>query len=253
MINLFKPKKNGDDLELKIDKDNLPEHIAIIMDGNGRWAQKRGLKRSFGHKKGANTLEKIATHINKIGVDVLSVYAFSTDNFKRTKEEVDYLMNLFILMFKTKFKVIDKENIKVIFSGRREPLSKNVLDAMDSIVKKTENNTKGILNICLNYGGQEEIIDGTKRIIDDINNGKISKDDITKEKFYEYLYQDLPPIDLLIRTSGEYRVSNFMLYQMSYSEFYFTNTLFPDFDENEFDKAIESFNHRDRRFGKNSK
>ena len=225
-----------------MDELKIPNHVAIIMDGNGRWATNRGLKRSEGH-----------IHAINKGVKVLSVYAFSTDNFKRTKEEVDYLMNLFILMFKTKFKVIDKENIKVIFSGRREPLSKNVLDAMDSIVKKTENNTKGILNICLNYGGQEEIIDGTKRIIDDINNGKISKDDITKEKFYEYLYQDLPPIDLLIRTSGEYRVSNFMLYQMSYSEFYFTNTLFPDFDENEFDKAIESFNHRDRRFGKNSK
>ena len=229
-----------------MDELKIPNHVAIIMDGNGRWATNRGLKRSEGHKEGSKTLEKVAIHAINKGVKVLSVYAFSTDNFKRTKEEVDYLMNLFILMFKTKFKVIDKENIKVIFSGRREPLSKNVLDAMDSIVKKTENNTKGILNICLNYGGQEEIID-------DINNGKISKDDITKEKFYEYLYQDLPPIDLLIRTSGEYRVSNFMLYQMSYSEFYFTNTLFPDFDENEFDKAIESFNHRDRRFGKNSK
>lgn len=236
-----------------MDELKIPNHVAIIMDGNGRWATNRGLKRSEGHKEGSKTLEKVAIHAINKGVKVLSIYAFSTDNFKRTKEEVDYLMNLFILMFKTKFKVIDKENIKVIFSGRREPLSKNVLDAMDSIVKKTENNTKGILNICLNYGGQEEIIDGTKRIIDDINNGKISKDDITKEKFYEYLYQDLSPIDLLIRTSGEYRVSNFMLYQMSYSEFYFTNTLFPDFDENEFDKAIESFNHRDRRFGKNSK
>ena len=236
-----------------MDELKIPNHVAIIMDGNGRWATNRGLKRSEGHKEGSKTLEKVAIHAINKGVKVLSVYAFSTDNFKRTKEEVDYLMNLFILMFKTKFKVIDKENIKVIFSGRREPLSKDVLDAMDSIVKKTENNTKGILNICLNYGGQEEIIDGTKRIIDDINNGKISKDDITKEKFYEYLYKDLPPIDLLIRTSGEYRVSNFMLYQMSYSEFYFTNTLFPDFNEKEFDKAIESFNHRDRRFGKNSK
>ena len=236
-----------------MDNLNIPTHVGIILDGNRRWAKERGLKTSLGHKEGFNTLKLLAKYAFKKGVKVLSVFAFSTENFKRSSEEVDYLMNLFILMFKTKFKVIDKENIKVIFSGRREPLSKNVLDAMDSIVKKTENNTKGILNICLNYGGQEEIIDGTKRIIDDINNGKISKDDITKEKFYEYLYQDLPPIDLLIRTSGEYRVSNFMLYQMSYSEFYFTNTLFPDFDEKEFDKAIESFNHRDRRFGKNSK
>ena len=167
-----------------MDELKIPNHVAIIMDGNGRWATNRGLKRSEGHKEGSKTLEKVAIHAINKGVKVLSIYAFSTDNFKRTKEEVDYLMNLFILMFKTKFKVIDKENIKVIFSGRREPLSKNVLDAMDSIVKKTENNTKGILNICLNYGGQEEIIDGTKRIIDDINNGKISKDDITKDTVY---------------------------------------------------------------------
>ena len=136
-----------------MDELKIPNHVAIIMDGNGRWATNRGLKRSEGHKEGSKTLEKVAIHAINKGVKVLSVYAFSTDNFKRTKEEVDYLMNLFILMFKTKFKVIDKENIKVIFSGRREPLSKSVLDAMDSIVKKTENNTKGILNICLNYGG----------------------------------------------------------------------------------------------------
>ena len=143
------------------------------------------------------------------------------------------------------------QNIKVIFSGRREPLSKNVLDAMDSIVKKTENNTKGILNICLNYGGQEEIIDGTKRIIDDIINGKISKDDITKEKFYEYLYQDLPPIDLLIRTSGEIRLSNFLPWQVVYSEFLFVDKNWPDFSEADLDEAIIEYQKRTRKFGAN--
>lgn len=231
----------------------IPNHVAIIMDGNGRWATRRGLIRSEGHKEGSKTLEKIAIHAINSGVKILSVYAFSTDNFKRSEEEVNYLMNLFILMFKTKFKIIDKENIKVVFSGRRNPLNKDVLKAMDYITKKTENNTKGILNICLNYGGQEEIIDATKKIIDDINSNKITVKDITKENFYKYLYQDLPPIDLLIRTSGEYRVSNFMLYSLSYSEFYFTDTLFPDFSENEFDEIIKDFNNRDRRFGKNSK
>ncbi len=230
---------------------NIPNHVAIIMDGNGRWATKRGLNRSEGHKEGSKTLEKLAIHVLNSGVKYLSVYAFSTDNFKRTKEEVEYLMNLFILMFKSKFKKLDKENIKVIFSGRKEPLRKDVLDAMNEIVDKTRNNTKGILNICLNYGGQEEIVDASKKLIDEVSSGNLKIEDINKDMFYKYLYQDLPPIDLLIRTSGEYRVSNYMLYQMSYSEFYFTDVLFPDFDEKEFDKAIEEFNSRDRRFGKN--
>lgn len=231
--------------------NNMPKHVAIIMDGNGRWATNRGLKRSEGHKEGSKTLEKLAIHAINNGVEILSVYAFSTDNFKRTQDEVDYLMNLFILMFKNKFKKIEKENIKVVFSGRKEPLREDVLEAMDNIVEKTKNNTKGILNICLNYGGQEEIVDASKKLINDVQNGNISIEKINKELLYKYMYQDLPPIDLLIRTSGEYRVSNYMLYQMSYSEFYFTDILFPDFNEKEFDKALDSFNNRDRRFGKN--
>ena len=231
--------------------NNMPKHVAIIMDGNGRWATNRGLKRSEGHKEGSKTLEKLAIHAINNGVEILSVYAFSTDNFKRTQDEVDYLMNLFILMFKNKFKKIEKENIKVVFSGRKEPLREDVLEAMDNIVEKTKNNTKGILNICLNYGGQEEIVDASKKLINDVQNGNISIEEINKELLYKYMYQDLPPIDLLIRTSGEYRVSNYMLYQMSYSEFYFTDVLFPDFNEKEFDKALDSFNNRDRRFGKN--
>lgn len=234
--------------------DNIiPKHVSIIMDGNGRWATKRGLKRSEGHLEGSKTLEKIALYAIKKGVKVLSVYAFSTDNFKRSEEEVNYLMNLFILMFTKKMKKIKKNNIKVIFSGRREGLRSDVLEAMDKITNDTSNNENGILNICINYGGQEEIVDGIKRIVKDVNNNKISIDDIDKAIFSKYLYQDLPPIDLLIRTSGEYRVSNYMIYQMAYSEFYFTDVLFPDFDEKEFDKAIDSFNHRDRRFGANSK
>lgn len=231
--------------------NNMPKHVAIIMDGNGRWATNRGLKRSEGHKEGSKNLEKLAIHAINSGVEILSVYAFSTDNFKRTQDEVDYLMNLFILMFKTKFKKIEKENIKVVFSGRKEPLRKDVLEAMENIVEKTKNNTKGILNICLNYGGQEEIVDANKKLITDVQKGNISIDEIDKDLLYKYMYQDFPPIDLLIRTSGEYRVSNYMLYQMSYSEFYFTDVLFPDFDEKEFDKALDSFTNRDRRFGKN--
>ena len=227
----------------------IPNHLAIIMDGNGRWAKQRGKKRSMGHLEGSKTLEDLAVYAVRRGIKVLSVYAFSTDNFKRSEDEVSYLMNLFTTLFKTKLKKIQNEGIKVVFSGRKYPLSDEVLDAMDKIVEKTKNNKNGILNICINYGGQEEIVDATKKIAKDIENGKLKEEDLNKEIFNKYLYQDLPPIDLLIRTSGEYRVSNFMLYQMSYSEFYFTDTLFPDFKESELDKAIESYNHRDRRFG----
>lgn len=227
----------------------IPKHVGIIMDGNGRWAKMRGKKRSFGHLEGSKTLENIALYAIECGVQILSVYAFSTDNFKRSKEEVDYLMDLFIIMFNKKMKKIKDNDIKVIFSGRREPLRKDVLASMDKIVEETENNKRGILNICLNYGGQEEIVDATKKIVELVNNGELNIDDVDKNNFYKYLYNDLPPLDLLIRTSGEYRLSNFMPYQSTYSEFYFTDILFPDFDNREFDKAIESYNKRDRRFG----
>ena len=232
-------------------EDNLkiPRHVSIIMDGNGRWATRRALKRSAGHLEGSKTLEKLACHAIDRGVEVLSVYAFSTDNFKRSEEEVTYLMNLFIKMFTTKFKTIKKKGIKVVFSGRRVNLREDVLNAMNKIVEETKDNTKGTLNICLNYGGQEEIVDAIKKIVND----KVDINTIDKNTLYKYLYNDLPPIDLLIRTSGELRVSNYMIYEMAYSEFYFTDTLFPDFDEAELDKAIEAYNGRDIRLGGNSK
>ena len=227
----------------------IPNHVAIIMDGNGRWATSREKKRSAGHLEGSKTLEKLALHAIKKGVKVLSVYAFSTDNFKRSKEEVDYLMDLFIIQFKKKMKKIIDEGIRVVFSGRKSPLREDVLAAMDDITEKTKDNKNGILNICLNYGGQEEIVDAAKRFAEDIISNNVKMDNIDKVLFNKYLYQDLPPVDLLIRTSGEYRISNFMSYQISYAEFYFTDVLFPDFNEDEFDKAIDSFNNRDRRFG----
>ncbi len=227
----------------------IPKHVGIIMDGNGRWAKMKGRKRSFGHLEGSKTLENIALYAIECGVQILSVYAFSTDNFKRSKEEVDYLMDLFITMFNKKMKKIKDNDIKIIFSGRREPLREDVLVSMDKIVEETKNNKRGILNICLNYGGQEEIVDATKKIVELVNSGELNIDDIDKNSFYKYLYNDLPPLDLLIRTSGEYRLSNFMPYQSTYSEFYFTDTLFPDFNNQEFDRAIESYNKRDRRFG----
>ena len=230
-------------------KNNL-KHIAIIMDGNGRWAQKKGMIRSLGHKKGASTLEKLALHINDLKIEYLCVYAFSTDNFKRSKEEVDYLMNLFIEMFNKKFKKLQSKGIKVVFSGDKNGLREDVIKAMDNITKETENNNGSVLNICLNYGSQEEIIRAANRYHNDLINNKVSINDINRDNFYKYMDNDLPPIDLVIRTSGEYRISNFMLWQMAYSELYFTNTYFPDFKEKEFEKAIMEFENRHRRFGR---
>ena len=227
---------------------NVPKHVAIIMDGNGRWAKKRVMPRSAGHLEGSKTLEKLALHAIDMGVSVLSVYAFSTDNFKRDKEEVDYLMDLAVKYFNTKFEKINKRGIKVVISGRKTNLRNDVVNAINSIEEKTKDNKEGILNICLNYGGQEEIIDGAIRLAEDIKNG-LDVSAFTREDFYKYMYHELPPIDLLIRTGGEERVSNFMLYEMSYAEFYFTNTYFPDFDKSELNKALFMFENRDRRFG----
>ncbi len=229
----------------------IPYHVGIILDGNGRWATERGLKRSEGHKAGFETLKILSKHVFTRGVKVLSVFAFSTENFNRTKDEVDYLMNLFLKGFKSSIKEFNKNNIKVVFSGRKEPLSDKVYKSMKSLEKETLNNTGGVLNICLNYGGQTEIVDTTKKLINDVLNGKLKTEDITPEIFMKNLYNDLPPIDFLIRTSGEIRVSNFMLFSLAYAEMYFPHTYFPDFKEDEFDKALEEYTKRDRRFGKN--
>lgn len=229
----------------------IPYHVGIILDGNGRWATERGLKRSEGHKAGFETLKILSKHVFTRGVKVLSVFAFSTENFNRTKDEVDYLMNLFLKGFKSSIKEFNKNNIKVVFSGRKEPLSDKVYESMKSLEKETLNNTGGILNICLNYGGQTEIVDTTKKLINDVLDGKLKIEDITPEIFTKNLYNDLPPIDFLIRTSGEIRVSNFMLFSLAYAEMYFPLTYFPDFKEDEFDKALEEYTKRDRRFGKN--
>ena len=228
---------------------NLPKHVGIIMDGNGRWAILHNKKRSAGHREGAKTLENLILHTKKRGIKYLSVYAFSTDNFKRSKEEVNYLMDLLIYYFNHKLVSLVKEGVKVVISGRKDNLREDVIKAIYSIEEKTKNNDLCIVNICLNYGGQEEIVDATLKIIDDINNNKLKREELNKETYYKYLYNNLPPLDLLIRTGKEQRLSNFMLYQVSYAELYFVDTYFPDFDEHEYDKAIDYYSQRDRRFG----
>jgi len=223
----------------------VPGHVAIIVDGNGRWAQERGLSRSRGHEAGYHNLKDLGKYILSRGIKVLSVYLFSTENFKREEKEVQFLMDLFLKMFRHDIEFFMENNIKVVVSGRDEPLSKKVIQARDEMVEATKNNTGGILNICLNYGGRAEIVDATKKIVLD----EVDVNSINEESFNKYLYHDLPDVDLLIRTSGELRISNFLLWQLSYAEFYFPNTYFPDFKSDDFDKAILEYTKRDRRFG----
>ncbi len=227
----------------------IPTHVAIILDGNRRWAKSHLLPKLEGHRRGFSNIKKIADYIFKKGVKYLSVYCFSTENFRREASEVDYLMNLFIKEFKDSCQELKENNIKVVFSGRKEPLRDDVLKAMDYLKEETKLCTGGILNICLNYGGQSEIVDATKSILEDIEAGKITKDDINVELFEKHLYQELPPVDLMIRTGGDVRVSNFLLWQIAYAEMYFPDCFWPDFDKKEFDKAIEAYNGRERRFG----
>ena len=227
-----------------------PNHLGIIMDGNGRWAKKRGINRSLGHKAGADNLINLLDYIYKnTSIKVVSLYAFSTENFKRDKNEVDYLMKLFVTLFNNKLESIKKNNIRVVFSGRCENLPNSVLEAMNKTVDDTKNNTRGILNICLNYGGDYEIVDMTKKVAKQVLEGNLKIEDITKEIVSKNLYQDLPPLDFVIRTSGEKRISNFMIYQSSYAEYDFPDTYFPDFDSKCLEESLDNYRKRDRRFG----
>ena len=214
------------------------------MDGNRRWAKEKKKKTIEGHLAGANRIISLAKYIFDKGVKYLSIYAFSTENFNRSAEEVSYLMGLIIKFFNERVNELHDYNIKIVVSGLRDNLSKEVLKCIDNVVDLTKDNTGGVLNVCLNYGGRREIVDAVNKI-------KQANVSITEETFGKYLYNDLPDLDYVIRTSGEERISNFMLWQISYAEFYFPKVYFPDFDEKEFDKALEIYNNRNRRFGGN--
>ncbi|MGL6099290.1 MAG: isoprenyl transferase [Fusobacteriaceae bacterium] len=222
---------------------DIPQHLAIIMDGNGRWAKKRFLPRTVGHNEGAKTLRKILTHSQKIGIRYLTVYAFSTENWKRAEEEVGALMALFKKYLQTEEREFMKNDVKFIVSGRREGVNQGLLDAIDRVQKNTSENKGITLNLAFNYGGRSEIIDGINKIIES------GEKNITEESFRKYLYNDIPDPELLIRTSGEIRISNFLLWQIAYSEIYITEKLWPDFDERDLELAIESYTKRERRFG----
>lgn len=223
--------------------ENLPNHIAIILDGNGRWAQKKGLPRNLGHRQGVETLIKISRYCSEIGIKHLTVFAFSTENWNRPKEEVDYLMNLLEEYFNGLDKNLRKRNIKLKVIGEKTNLSDKLTNIINEVQDKSKNNTGMILNIAFNYGSKDEIINAVKGIIKD--NVILSKENIDK-----YLYtSESGNIDLLIRTSGEQRISNFLLWQIAYAELYFTKVYWPDFNKKELHKALESYQKRDRRFG----
>jgi undecaprenyl diphosphate synthase len=230
---------------------NFPKSIAIIMDGNGRWARKRHLTVSDGHRKGMETLEKILEYSRDIGVKSLTLYAFSTENWERTKNEVDYIMGLVNSYLDRNTDILVKNNVKLRVIGNLDRVSPEMRSKILALEQKTSDNDKFFLNIAFSYGGRTEIVDAARNIALDVQNGKLDVSKIDENLFRKYLYNpDILYPDLVVRTGGDFRISNFMLWEISYSELYFTNTLWPDFDEKMFDLAIENFMRRKRTYGK---
>ena len=242
--------KKNNDLSERIDKKKVPEHVAIIMDGNGRWATKKGLPRSFGHKKGVSVLKEILKASKKIGCKVLTVYAFSTENWTRPPKEVDFLINLFNEVLRDEIDEIHQELIKIKFIGDLTPFPETLKKIIYSSESLTENNKNYLLNICVNYGGRQEIVKVAKELALKASSGKINPSEVNEELFNsELLTQGIKDPELLIRTSGEKRISNFLLWQLAYSEIYISDVMWPEFNEFEFLKAIIDYQSRNRRFG----
>lgn len=232
--------------------EKLPRHIAIIMDGNGRWAKKRGMPRTFGHKKGAENVVKITRAMKESGVKYLTLYAFSTENWQRSKDEVDALMQLLNEYLDKELKEIMDNNVRIVFIGERYMLSDSIQAKMTFLEKESEKNTDLTLCIALSYGSRQEILSAVKKIAAKVKEGSMDISQITQDVFSEELYtKEIPDPDVLIRTSGEQRISNYLLWQSAYTELFFTNTLWPDFGKDELWDIINKFNHRERRYGKN--
>lgn len=235
---------------VKIDKSHLPQHIAVVMDGNGRWAQKRGLPRTAGHSAGSEAFQKNAEYLSDLGVKYFTVYAFSTENWKRPPEEVGEIMRLLERYLHKAIREMQEKNIRLRFFGDLTPLSDN----LKALIKETNaisETTSGMLvNVCLNYGGRAEIVRAARLLAEDCKAGRLSPDEITEQMLSDCLYSTgIPDPDLMIRPGGEQRLSNFLLWQNAYTEFYFTDVLWPDFDERQMDQAIAAFQQRKRRYG----
>jgi len=234
-----------------IDRDNIPKHIAIIMDGNGRWAKARGLPRTAGHQEGIKRIKEIVKAANKLGIKYLTIFAFSTENWDRPKEEVDMLMRYLDNFLRNEIEDLNKNNIRLLVIGRDKPLPDYLLKRIRSAEDYTKNNTGMTLVVALNYGARQEIIDAIKKYVCMVKENKEDIHNLNEEKFKNFLYTcDIPDPDLLIRTSGEMRLSNFLLWQISYTEFYFTKKYWPDFTEKDLLEAISDYQKRERRFGR---
>lgn len=228
----------------------IPRHVAIILDGNGRWAKKRGLPRNMGHVEGCKTVEQTVEDAARLGIEYLTVYGFSTENWKRSAEEVGALMQLFRYYMKRLLKVAKKNNVRVIMIGERSRFDEDIIEGLNRLEEETKDNTRMTFTIAVNYGSRDEITRAVRRMMTDCQAGKLSPEDVDESVIAGYLdTRELPDPDLLIRTSGEQRLSNYLLWQLAYTEFYFTDVLWPDFNKEELVKAIEKYNGRDRRFG----
>jgi undecaprenyl diphosphate synthase len=242
--------KKNNNLSKKIDKQKVPEHIAIIMDGNGRWATKKGLPRTYGHKRGVSVLKEILKASKKLGCKVLTVYAFSTENWTRPTKEVDFLINLFSEVLRNEIDEIHEESTKIKFIGDLTPFPESLKKIIFNSEYLTKNNNEFLLNVCVNYGGRQEIVKVAKKLALKSSSGELKPSEVNEELFNsELLTRGIKDPELLIRTSGEKRISNFLLWQLAYSEIYISDVLWPDFNEFEFLKAIIDYQSRNRRFG----
>lgn len=233
-----------------MEEKRIPQHVAIILDGNGRWAKSRRLPRTQGHLEGVKRVDEAVETCIKLGIKVLTIYVFSTENWNRPKNEVSMLIHTLVAVLNRKVKKMHEDGVRLQFIGRRQGIPDQVSKGFEEAAQLTKNNTRLTVNVAFNYGGRTEILDGISKVIADVQSGQLKPESLTEEVFGQYLYtKGLPDPDLLIRTSGEKRISNFLLWQLSYAEFYFTDKYWPDFDETEFRKAVEDFQNRERRFG----
>lgn len=237
----------------KLKQNKVPKHIAIIMDGNGRWAKKKGMARIFGHRNALTAVRESVEAADDLGTEAITLYAFSTENWKRPKLEVDALMNLLVSALKKELPEFQRKQVKVKAIGKLSDLPKKAKTTLDNVMESTKNNKKITLTFCLSYGSREEITSCVKKIAEDVKNGILDSENITEDIIRQNLYtHNLPDVDLMIRTSGEQRLSNYLLWQSAYAELYFTETLWPDFRREDLFKAVETYQNRERRFGKTS-